>query len=223
MIFQDKDGFPVEEHLDGGDSSMRAGMGLLTGLFSANSFKVNAYSPWWGWATRHPTQEPWNNPLNFTRDQLIPLVAGLNSIGRHDLIRKLALWHILRLGFCQDFQSNAPGTWKYPWPTAAGPANFADPTLPNDWWTMIKGGKLYPLYILFPICLMFALLATYLASEHQEQNQMIAELSFYPKWLTKLYVKWNPEWDTNNFAYWQSRNEGEYSTAIETFVKNRLT
>jgi len=230
MIYQDKDQFPVESHMDGGDSSMRAGMGLLTGLFNSTSFDCTKYEASWGWLTRHPTQVPWNNKWNFTRDQLIPLVAGLNAIGRNAIIRRVALWHFLRLGFCQDFQRDQVGTWKHPWPstyinngqTVSKSFDFADPLLPNDWWPLIFGGELYPLYILWPICLLFTLFAIYGSKTHEEQNQMIAELSFHPKWVMRLYLKFGG-WanGTNNNAYWNSRGENEYAISINNYVDQR--
>jgi len=230
-IFQDNKGYPVESHNDGGDSSMRAGMGTLSGLNWPKPFNLADFEIQWGWMTRHPTQPVWSSPLNSSRDQLVPYLAGLNQIGRNDVIRRLAAWHLMRLGLCQNFQRDKPGTWKLPYPstyvndrgeTVTKAFDFADPTLPNHWWCFIKGGHLYPLYVLYPICLLFALLSIYSSiGTGKEQNQVIAEMSFHPTWMMRLYVKWNPSWNENNALYWVSRGEKEYSDAIADYVNKR--
>lgn len=227
MIFQDVHGFPVEEHGDAGDSSVRAGIIMLTGMSTAKSFRFDLYEASYGMLRRHPTQAPWNNKWNFTRDQLIPFVAGLNAAGYHNIIRRIFVMHVLRLGFCQDFQEDAPGTWKYPWlhtyPNGKTKSfDFADPLMPNDWWCLIKGSHLYPLYLLYPVCLLFTFVAMVGAMYHPEQNQIIAELSFHPNWLLKIYTEENLHWRQDNSDYWDSRNEDEYSIALETFVNKRM-
>lgn len=40
-------------------------------------------------AVRHPGEEPSNNPLNFTRDQLMCLAAGLSKAGYYSLCKRL--------------------------------------------------------------------------------------------------------------------------------------
>lgn len=225
MIFKSNNNFPVNSTLDGGDSAMRAGIMLLTGMpyaFDPSKYEI---SP--GWLTRCPDQGPdWTNRLNFTRDQLLPLMAGLNKIGRHDIARRVALMHILRLGFCQDFQKDIPGTWKCPWPHTYADGtysafNFADPTTPADWWLMIVAGRLYPLMLLFPICLIFMWLSILMSVNNKEQNQLIASLSAYPKFMRRFYLILVPNWSTYNRAYWETRNEGEYAQAIAKMLNNR--
>ena len=231
MIYQDSNGYPTQNTGDQGDGSMRAGMGTLTNLLFPRPVSIASYEVVWGWMARSPVQKPWNNALNCTRDQLIPYLAGLNQTGFHGAIRRLGVWHMLRLGFCQDFQRDAPGTWKMPFPATyvnnqgvqvTKVFDFADPLLPNHWWCFIRGGHLYPLYVLYPLCLIFALLSIYSSiGAGKEQNQVIAEMSFHPPWMMRLYCKWNPGWVANNMNYWMSRGETEYATAIGQYVVQR--
>ena len=229
MIYLDRRGFPQEKHGDQGDSAVREGLLALT----ADTYTdVASYESSWGMLCRSPNQYPWNNSLNFTRDQLLPLVAGLNARGKHDVIRRVFVMHLLRLGFCQDFQRDKPGTWKKPWPSTYindhGQAvsksfDFADPLLPNHWWVLIKGGKLWPLYMLYPFCFFFVLISILGSGlPNTEQNQIVSELSMHPNFVTKLYVLLNPKWNTSNYEYWQSRDEVEYAERIEAWIKTRL-
>ena len=138
----------------------------------------------------------------------------------------------IELMFAQNFQRDKPGTWKKPWPSYFindrgqndfAYFDFADPLLPNDWWCFIRGGHVFWLYPLYPICLVFMVIAIFGSRSHQEQNQIICELSFYPDWLFIFYLKYGG-WKSNrnNYEYWSSRGEIEYSDAISEYVKDRL-
>ena len=75
MIYRDSSGFLVKGELkDGGDTAVREGlMAVFTGQPGNLLQLVNDQ----GLCVRHPNQKPWNNPNNFTKDQLKCLVAGL--------------------------------------------------------------------------------------------------------------------------------------------------
>ena len=221
MVYQDKDNYPVNSTLDGGDSSVRMGLILLTHI-DVKLPNISAYEKKWGWLTRHPTQFPWNNELNYTPDQLKCFIAGLNAKGMHDVIRRIFVMQCLRSIFAQDFQQDVPGSWKRPYPHTYPNGvrmnfDFATPMLPNTFWCYILGGRLYPLYILYPICFLFTLISMYGARSHTEKNQMISELSFHPKWVSNLYKKIDPSWVECNRSYWDSRGEGEYADAIYNY------
>jgi len=243
MIYQDANGFPVESHMDGGDSSTRAGIMAFTGLFqdpSVKGFNFSAYEVnhpgtliGTGWFKRHPTQVPWNNEWNWTRDQMLCFMAGLSHLKHRSVVRRCLLHHVIRLMFSQDFQEDVVGSWKYPWPhdyllygdtqPTHKSFDFAEPTLPHNWWVLIWGGRVYPLMILFPVCLLFLIGFLFFTRKvNSEQNQAIAMLSTYPKWVCKLYVKINPNWNTYNHYYWDVRGESEYGNWLEKWVKDRI-
>lgn len=114
MIFRDKYGFPVDQTGDGGDSSCWAG---LLALFGEDE-NLFPYVNWdFGNVTqRHPFQPPWNSKDNFSRDQLIRLLAGLWRRGNYGIVRKLFWAHFRRGFFCQNIERDWPGSIKYPWP-----------------------------------------------------------------------------------------------------------
>jgi hypothetical protein len=65
---------------------------------------------------RHPSQVPWNNWKNCTRDQLIGYTAGCWRAGRLDINRRLLDAHVARstLPTCQNTEEKEPGTTKNP-------------------------------------------------------------------------------------------------------------
>jgi hypothetical protein len=100
--------------LDGGDSAHRTGFAAFLGnqrdsdllpLFESNGVMV-----------RHPTQVPWNNWKNCTRDQLIGYAAGCWRAGRLDINQRLLDAHKARIPpfTCQDTENDYPGTTKKP-------------------------------------------------------------------------------------------------------------
>jgi hypothetical protein len=137
MIYQDEFGFPVDQTGDGGDSAVRAGILSLFGnapskhlptLTSGDSstgnsgsyleasnerIRIEAYENN-GVCVRcpSPTQSPWNSPLNFSRDQLIPLASGLPAAAA----RRVFWSHAKRLFFCQNIERDKPGSRKHLWP-----------------------------------------------------------------------------------------------------------
>ena len=240
MIFRDSSGYPVNRDQDGMDSSVRAGM-LTICHPSGETAHIEDYVQPWGLCVRHPTGYPESNKWNFTKDQLKPLVAGLYAIGRHDLIRKIFYAHLIRFMFCQDIQRDVTGSWKFPWPHTAqdwskdqgrlyfkGPQEFrlfdcSEPLLPDDWWFLIKAGKMYPLYALVILGIPWWVTALYFhtKSNNSEENQMIAMISVFGNWSKQLYVKWNPNWRTKSLVYWLSRGEIEYHQELEKWMDTK--
>lgn len=65
MIYKDSNGFPVDQTMDGGDSAVRAGILALCNHPQKYGIDYNRYEVnFSGHFTRHPIQEPWNNPKN---------------------------------------------------------------------------------------------------------------------------------------------------------------
>lgn len=104
----------TEKPLDGGDSAHRTGVLAFCGSqLDANNLD-KFYLTDSRMMVRHPTQEPWNNPNNCTRDQLIGYLAGCWRSGRIEIAQGLLAAHEARGWFCQDIENDAPGTVKNP-------------------------------------------------------------------------------------------------------------
>lgn len=112
MVYKDEKGFPVDQTLDGGDSAVRMGILSMADVGDAR-FRIHKYvlkgDPFK--CVRHPFQDPWNNPKNFTKDQLKLLVAGLVAAGETDLCRQIYFAHKKR-GRCQNVERDAVGSEK---------------------------------------------------------------------------------------------------------------
>jgi hypothetical protein len=122
MLNRDKDGYIVtssEPYIpgegDGGDSCHF--MGLYVQATKDMSYPVLHYLDANYEGRRHPTQTPWTNVNNFSRDQLMPLVGALNATGRHKSARRLLLGYLKRgLFFAQNSERDYVGSRKYPFP-----------------------------------------------------------------------------------------------------------
>jgi hypothetical protein len=99
-------------HLDGGDSAHRTGLAAFLNSQVDQEllprFETN------GRMVRHPSQFPWNNWKNCTRDQLIGYTAGCWRAGRFDINKRLLDVHLARSTppTCQDTEEREPGTTK---------------------------------------------------------------------------------------------------------------
>ena len=122
MIYLDDSGYPLSQGLDGGDSAVRAGILVMTNPETPLSLIPYENK---GLLTRHPEQFPWNNPNNFTRDQLIPMLAGLYARSQtgyflseyyQALIKRVFKTHAKRLFFSQSIERDKPGSTKRLWP-----------------------------------------------------------------------------------------------------------
>lgn len=122
MLNRDKDGYIVtssEPYVpgegDGGDSCHF--MGLYVQATKDMSYPVLHYLDAHYQGRRHPTQVPWNNPDNFSRDQLMCLVGALYATGRHKSARRLLLGYLKRgLFIAQNSERDYVGSRKYPFP-----------------------------------------------------------------------------------------------------------
>jgi hypothetical protein len=117
MIHRDSHGIICQHDIydearrhDGGDSVNRTAIMAicgstedadLLGLFSVGGIMV-----------RHPYQEPWNNPNNCSRDQLIPYVAALWAWEKKEAAQLVLLATMNRKWRCQNTERDEPGTIK---------------------------------------------------------------------------------------------------------------
>ncbi len=220
MIFWDDFGLPVDRTMDGGDSAMRAGMlATFSNIRVADRYETN------GICVRHIADYPWNNPWNFSRDQMIPLVAGLYFTGKYKAVRRIFWRSVFRLFFAQNFERDYPGTTKLPWPhkfindkfrVEKRLFDFADPLAPDHIWHLIKCGRLWFLYPFAVIGLpWFALsVALHGRSKHREHNQVICMCMVQGPWAVKLFTKLVPSWERDVRWYWDSRKENKYADLI---------
>lgn len=165
---------------------------------------------------RHPDEFFSNNPLNFTRDQLIPLIAGLyaqngiTSVARH--LFDAALSRGCR---AQNSEYDAPGSTKQ-FPNGADllhPGHMlilAKASGYSIWWTKLFG---YPMVV---IDVLFNAIFT----PTREPNQLICALSVLgPKWL-KFYKFVTPRWRTAVTDYWSGwRDEEAFGKAVISWLE----
>ncbi len=210
MLFQDKSGYPVDETGDGGDSA-RA-VGILALFMPFRPTKAAEYEHV-GALVRHPLQVPWNNPKNFTRDQLICLVPALSTNAA-----KRVFWATLkRCCFAQNFERDAVGSTKYPWPHKVDGAwrlfDFADPLLPHHIGHLAAcAGYDCLAWIGWPLLALSCILNS--NKLDSEQNQLQCMVKVAGPWAVLLYKKCNTNWVEQTRYYWERRNQAEISAAI---------
>lgn len=203
------------------DSCVRISIISLQG---GHDEQVNLYEKD-GYVYRHPYTAHANNKWNCTPDQIKMWLMATKDV---KAVRRVFWRHVQRLGFSQDFQRDAVGTWKYPWPhkmTGGDPVDegkwrmfdFATPTLPAQWGMMIIKGRFILLYPLLIFCILFhffGLLLTNITKPF-EVNQLFAESVVYKTIWFFNHLKWVPI----SYEYWGVRDEPEYHTIILKTVK----
>ncbi|MBK9794668.1 MAG: hypothetical protein IPP60_16610 [Sphingobacteriales bacterium] len=113
-------GYPCADgqthYIDFGDSANKTGhLAFCNSLLDQNN--LHLYENGDGVMVRHPTQIPWNNPNNSTRDQLIAYAAGCWRAGKNEIVQRLLREHqkrtnALGLPLCQNTDDNCPNTPK---------------------------------------------------------------------------------------------------------------
>lgn len=216
-------GIIVDSTGDGGDSANRTG---LLGLFDkAQPFEKFEVKP--GLLVRHPTQSPWTNPWNFSRDQLVPFVAGAWKCGKQDLVKRVFWVHARRLFFCQNFERDVPGSTKYPWPHTfvndkgekeTRSFDFADPLLPDAIWHLILCAELRWLYWfgLMGYPWLFLSLVIYCRfNTSNDDGQIISQCVRAGRFFVWLYKNMKPNWQAGLTEYWETdRQMGEMRDLI---------
>lgn len=215
MIFRDHEGFVVDSNQDGGDSANRAG---LLALFGKRE-NLQAYEVRPGILVRHPGQEPWTNPRNFSRDQLLPYTAGAWKLGHWKLNQRIFWRHLKRGFFAQNFERDARGTRKRPWPSVftndKGEKefrifDFADPLGPSDIWHLILCAQLRWLYWFALVgvpALVFAILSHGLLNHSDDEGQIVAKAIVGGPFFKALYKLTNRNWKESLRRYWIDRRQ----------------
>ncbi len=249
MIFRSDGHLPCAKGGDQGDSAVRAGLLEIADLLIEDISQYEAYP---GELVRSPYQFPWNNPGNFTKDQMKCLVAGLYKAGRHDIIRRVLYATIKRCFFMQNIDRDKPGSTKLPYPhknykdsnplattypfyakkqpnavlgeIESRTFDYADPMFPNDMWFLIKAAKAYELYWFAIIGIPFFILDMVLHSlgTHNEENQTICECYVNGRWALNLYKFINRKWQDISYKYWSERGEIEYHYICIHIVEGAL-
>ena len=204
-MYYDKKGYPVDASQDGGDSARALG---LLAAFGTAPVSPDAYFIG-RMATRHPTQIPWNNPWNFSRDQLMCFIMACSAAQARTLLYGL----LTRFFFAQNFQRDYEGTWKYPWPhtfvndkgqVEHRSFDFADPLLPHHVFHIVLRARFYPLYVLAPLAYTLMLLSiAFNRTKGVEQNQMQCMVKNYG--LDRAYTFLSKYWKEDTLEYWNSR------------------
>lgn len=216
-------------YLCGGDSARGVGMLALVGDARSENVIHNFVLPG-GLGVRHPFQPLIKNPdgssyqLNnddpksFTRDQLLPLMAGLWMILREDLNKELFWSHASRLFLCQNTHDQH-GNEK-PW------YKGRDPLFIHHIGFMVVASKLWYLYWMLPAAWIVLLVEIFLnayVTPYREQNQLIAMLSVYGKPWLKLYTALHPDWKFAMNEYWSGwRDQKEVGERIIKYVESRV-
>lgn len=215
---------------DGGDSANRTG--LYKTFKPESAFNMKLFVNKSGACVRHPAKVPWNNPKNFSRDQLIPTVTGLYFQKEYGLIRKIFLKHMFRFFFCQNFERDVIGSTKYPWPhTFINDAgiketryfDFADPLNIDDIWLMIYCGRIYPLWILAPIGYLWFAISLVLFckfDKKQDEGQILCKCKVFGDLAIKYYRKYRANWAMKLFTYWEKdRDQGEIYVLLSSYIR----
>ena len=226
-------GVPVDNAADDqGDSARAWGILQIVQFTGEPLCPADKFMAGWGVACRSPSQVPWNNPWNFTRDQLMCLVAGFEAVGRHDLVRQLFWRHASRLFFCQNIERDYEGTTKYPWPhrftndkgeKEFRAFDFADILFPDHIWHLILAGRMWYFYpfafIGIPWLAIGILVRIYSDNRDFELNQLFCQCYVAGKWAMRMFKR-IPDWEISFRKYWAGwRFQGEIAEKLIMLAK----
>lgn len=215
MIHRDEHGiicqhdiYSEASRLDGGDSASRTAIMAICGS-STDADLLKSFINY-GTMVRHPHQEPWNNPKNCTRDQLIPFAAALWAWEMYSESTALLITHSRRRWRCQNTEADIPGTtkkWGADWlapdhrlhlKLAAG-WHLQETSRLERWWLDVSifwSTKVRP---------------------SSEQNQIICQCLVAGKDYVRKYVDMHPNFEGSLRRYWGGwRDQMEIA---ELFIK----
>lgn len=96
---------------DNMDSAVRRGLVSMCGLAHESDIRSYEISP--GLLVRCPDGSTASNPKNFTRDNMLPLVAGLYADGHYDIIKRVFYSRLKSFLFMQNTERDVSGSKKY--------------------------------------------------------------------------------------------------------------
>ena len=217
IISRDSDGLIMQgpkEAADGGDSSHKTGFAAFCSSQEdfPHLFKFESN----GIMVRHPTQFPWNNWKNSTRDQLLAYVAGCWRAGHSDVNQRLLAAHAARLPSftCQNTEKDEPGSVKIP--------PIGDPLWPDDIMTLKIASGDSGAYS-EPLGQLWLQLSIEGADPDitVEKNQLIVKSIICGK--LDLYVQCHPNYAENIRDYWSGwRNQPQIADALISVIGREL-
>jgi hypothetical protein len=229
-IVYDKYGLIVQhdpqdvKYKDGGDTCRSEGLMALAGDYRS-SFDLPLFVDEAGLGRRHPFQQQNNNddPRNFTRDQMLCLMAGLwANMPQHKIAKRLFWSHAKRLFFCQNTHDQKGN--KKPW------YRGRDPLFLHHIGFMIKAARVKPLYWFVPLTypfMLIELLVNVYITPNREPNQLLAMLSTLGTGWLKLYCRLHPDWKKPLTTYWGNdttfRYQAEIGNKLVTYIENRIS
>lgn len=182
IIVQHRPGFPLYQ--DAGDSSCRTGLMAMCDSSIDKDLLPLFYLQKVNKLVRHPYQYPYYLPNNFSRDQLLPMIAGLSTAGYHEIVRNIFFDHAKRYFLCQNDES-----YLYPGKKKILP-DGRDILAPDHIWHLIVCGRIWYLYwfglIGYPWQMLSILWSAFVMPEN-EQNQLFCMVN--SSGLLKLYIK----------------------------------
>ena len=159
---------------------------------------------------RHPTEFPANNPKNFSRDQLLCLLAGLYKQGRIDICIKLHDAAKARGWWAQNIEDDVPGSTK----------RFADWLAFGNRLVLAKAAGKRGNILGYP-WLVLAILFNAIFTPIKESNQLLGQLFIMgPRWM-KFYKLVTPKWQQALRDYWSGwRGEPELAEMLINKLDN---
>lgn len=201
-------------YMDGGDTSRATGILALVGSEKDQKL-LPLHVIWSGYFVRHPGQIPWNSPQNFSRDQMICLIAGMWRTKQHGFVRKFFFERLKYWLRCQNTHENN-GLQK-----KEGADILWNPSVI---WHMILCGRIWWLYWFAPLGYLFQvcdILWNCYVTPQGEQNQIFCIVVV--SGLLPLYLKLHPDFDASMNKYWSEwRDQKEIADMIIKFAKGNL-
>lgn len=202
---------------DGGDSASRTGIMAMCGSIQDQVLLREFDLEFNGHLKRHPFQEPYNDYRSFTRDQLLPFMAGAYRANKQLLTFHVFYFYFKRFFICAN--------------------TITDQGKPKKWWDrdllspshighLIICSKMYILYpfLLFSYLDIFIdiLWACFVAPK-DESNQILSMLDVYGTFYLRIYCKLHPDWKNTVSDYWGYwRDQKEIGDALIKYIENRL-
>lgn len=187
---------------DGGDSARSTGIMALAGSYT-DAILLPLFVLDDGRVVRHPYDPKWSDPALTSRDQLIPVLAGLHAIKRYDLARKVFKAYAKRLFFIN---------W--------------DVLFIASIWHMVLCGRAYWLYFLgaigYPYLFLSVLFYCWIRP-WSEQNQFISMLYVAGRPWLWIYAKLHPDYKKAIRDYWSGwRRLEEIGELMIEKIENKL-